>query len=390
MAFPTVNYRNIMQSLTPTLDPYLFEKQYQAFIIFVERKSNISFVSFASHPYTDEQEGYKNQIYRTARNKLSFQAWKKSDIGRGEIISATIEAIELQNNNLVQWQNRYGAENRPHQPLYEAINNHIKTEEIEAALFNLYHTSSDEKSFNELTRIFGRNYSILAYLYFIKDSSKYLPIAPRYFDRAFVILGTDFKTSKRCSWENYSSYLQLINSVKAMLIEKLKNEVSLLDAHSFTWMLSAQMEEENALADVSSYLNLSNTERNAIIRARVGQGQFRQALIDYWTACAVTGCKEPRLLIASHIRPWSKSNDIERLSLYNGLLLSPNLDSCFDAGIISFDTLGHIIISSNISDNDLKALSINRDMKLSRISPEHENYLQYHREHIYQKDLANH
>lgn len=386
MTLPDSNERNNMQSVTSTIDPYLFEKQYQAFISFLEKKSNIDFVSFASHPYTDKQEGYKYQIYREARDKLSFQAWKKPDIGSGEIISATIEAIELQKNNLVQWQNRFGAKNRPHQQLYEAIDNTIKTKEIEAVLFNLYHTSNDEKSFHELTRIFGRNYSILAYLYFIKDYSKYLPIAPTYFDRAFVILGTDFKASKRCSWENYSLFLQLISTVKAMLIQELKNDVSLLDAHSFTWMLSAQMEKENALADVSSYLKLSNTEKNTIIRARIGQGQFRQALIDYWTACAVTGCKESSLLIASHIKPWSKSNDIERLSLYNGLLLSPNLDSCFDAGIISFDTFGHIIISSNISDNDLKALSINRDMKLTKISPEHENYLKYHRENIYQKD----
>ena len=372
-----------MTKSTTAIDSYIFEKQYQAFIKFLEKKSSVPFISFASHPYTDEQEGYKYQIYRTARDKLSFQAWSKSDIGSGEIILATIEAIEFQNNNLVQWQSRYGDKNRPHQPLYEANNNTIKTEEIETALFDLYHTANDENSFDELTKIFGKNYSLLAYLYFIKDSSKYLPIAPQYFDRAFVILGTDFKTSKRCSWENYSLYLHLINSVKSMLIEELKNEVSLLDAHSFTWILSAQMEKENALADISSYLNLSSTERESIIRARVGQGQFRQALIDYWESCAVTGCKEPSLLRASHIKPWSKSNHIERLSLYNGLLLSPNLDLCFDAGMISFNANGRIIISHRISANDLQALSIHEDMRLSSITIEHENYLRYHREHIY-------
>ena len=95
-----------------------------------------------------------------------------------------------------------------------------------------------------------------------------------------------------------------------MLIEELENEFSLLDAHSFTWILSAQMEKENALADVSGYLNLSSTERDSIIKSRIGQGQFRQSLINYWSACAVTGCKEQKLLRASHIKPWSKSEDI--------------------------------------------------------------------------------
>ncbi|SLJ83687.1 HNH endonuclease [Psychrobacter sp. DAB_AL43B] len=374
-----------MTAATPTIDPYLFEKQYEAFTKFVEEKSGVPFVSFASHPYTDEQEGYKYQIYRAARDKLSFQAWKITDIGNGEIISATIEAIEFQNNNLVPWQNRYGDKNRPHQPLYEAANDSAKVKEIETALFNLYHTSNDENSFNEIIKIFGRNYSILAYLYFIKDSSKYLPIAPTYFDKAFALLGADFKTNKRCSWENYFVYLKLINTIKTMLIEELENEVSLLDAHSFTWMLSAQMEKENALTDVSGYLNLSRTERDSIIKSRIGQGQFRQSLINYWSACAVTGCEEQKLLRASHIKPWSKSEDIERLSLYNGLLLSPNLDLCFDAGFISFDNLGHILISHKMNITDLEALSINKDMKLSIISPEHEKYLQYHREHIYKE-----
>ncbi|MFP3354045.1 hypothetical protein R0K04_22045, partial [Pseudoalteromonas sp. SIMBA_153] len=97
---------------------------------------------------------------------------------------ATIEAIEFSDNNLVPWQNRYGEQNRPHQPLFEAIGNPVKTGEIESVLFNLYHSSNDEQIFDELIKIFGRNYSLLAYLYFIKDNSKYLPIAPTYFDRA--------------------------------------------------------------------------------------------------------------------------------------------------------------------------------------------------------------
>lgn len=374
-----------MELSTSNIDLYLFEKQFEAFKKFVEEQSNIAFVSFASHPYTDEQEGYKYQIYRTARDKLAFQAWKKSDIGSGEIISATIESIEFQNNNLVQWQSRYGDDRRPHQPLFEALGNSVKTKKIESALFNLYHKTDNEGSFNELLSIFGKKYALLAYLYFVKDSSKYLPIAPAYFDRAFELLGVDFKTRQRCSWENYSIYIGLIGKIKTFLAEALLGEVSLLDAHSFAWILSAQMDSEDKLADVSEYLNLSSTEKESIVKSRIGQGQFRQSLINYWSACAVTGCKEHKLLRASHIKPWAKSSATERLSLYNGLLLSPSLDLCFDLGFISFNSLGGIIISDQLNQNDIEALSINKDMKLSNISPEHEKYLKYHREHIYKK-----
>jgi 5-methylcytosine-specific restriction protein A len=56
------------------------------------------------------------------------------------------------------------------------------------------------------------------------------------------------------------------------------------------------------------------------------------------------------LLKASHIKPWRDSDNAERLDIYNGLLLIPNLDSAFDKGYISFDDGGKIIISDMIKD----------------------------------------
>lgn len=373
-----------MEPTKPTIDPYLFEKQFEAFKTFVEKQSNVSFVSFASNPYTDEQEGYKYEIYRSAREKLAFQAWKESDIGSGNIINCAIESIEIKNNNLVQWQSRYGDDKRPHHHLYEAKKYPKKIKAIEQCLFNFYHKTEVEASFGELIEIFGKKYALIAYLFFVKDNSKYLPIAPSYFDRAFKLLGADFKTSKRCSWENYSQYINLIGQLKIMLSEALSSQVSILDAHSFAWLLSAQMEEEQ-LADVKEYLGLSKTEREAIVKARIGQGQFRESLINYWATCAVTGCQEHTLLRASHIKPWSKSEVAERLSLYNGLLLSPNLDACFDSGFISFDNFGRVLVSTELNEKDMIALGINKDMKLSRLEPEHHHYLAYHRENVFKK-----
>lgn len=264
-----------------------------------------------------------------------------------EILLLPLLSQELQNNNLVQWQSRYGDDKRPHHPLYEAKKSPEKAKAIEQCLFKFYHKTEIETSFDELIEIFGKKYALIAYLFFVKDNSKYLPIAPTYFDRAFELLGMEFKTSKRCSWENYLQYIGLIGQLKKMLSEALSSEVSILDAHSFAWMLSAQMGEEK-LADVKEYLSLSETEREAIVKARIGQGQFRDSLIGYWETCAVTGCQEQGLLRASHIKPWSKSEVTERLSLFNGLLLSPTLDACFDSGFISFDDSGMVLVSKKI------------------------------------------
>lgn len=89
--------------------------------------------------------------------------------------------------------------------------------------------------------------------------------------------------------------------------------------------------------------NGSPTTKQALRDARLGQGDFRLALLAYWKKCPVTGCRNPTLLRASHIKAWRFATDRERLDSYNGILLSPNLDATFDAGLISFADDGSLI-----------------------------------------------
>ena len=122
------------------------------------------------------------------------------------------------------------------------------------------------------------------------------------------------------------------------------------------------------------------TEKEALIKARIGQGLFRQKLIDYWKGCSVTQCHIQCLLLASHIRPWRFSNNQQRLDVFNGLLLTPNLDKLFDKGYISFDNKGRVILSSFLPKSEFSLLGINTSMKLTFIDNNHLPYLRYHRE----------
>lgn len=135
----------------------------------------------------------------------------------------------------------------------------------------------------------------------------------------------------------------------------------------------------------SSYENLSETERESIIQSRIGQGKFRSNLIKYWSGCAVTGCTITAVLKASHIKPWRSSTNLERLDLYNGLLLTPNLDSAFDNGFISFDEGGKIMISNLLADVDKDKLGIQPEMSIRTLEEQHLKYLAYHRENIFKK-----
>ena len=71
-------------------------------------------------------------------------------------------------------------------------------------------------------------------------------------------------------------------------------------------------------------------------------------------------------------------NDKEKINVFNGLPLSPNAEKIFELGLISFDENGKLIKSNKLSDEDLKKLNINSDIKLD-FKSDHFKYLEYHR-----------
>lgn len=140
---------------------------------------------------------------------------------------------------------------------------------------------------------------------------------------------------------------------------------------------SILVEEQNIRKNVQ----LGTTEREALIKSRIGQGLFRQLLIKYWNGCSVTQCHTYPLLVASHIKPWRKSDNKQRIDVFNGLLLTPNLDKLFDLGYISFGKTGKIICSEFLTPSDRKIFGIDTRIVLRRIEEQHIPYLTYHQEY---------
>ncbi len=136
----------------------------------------------------------------------------------------------------------------------------------------------------------------------------------------------------------------------------------------------------NDIQEIIELTNIDSTEKSSLIQSRIGQGKFREGLLNLWGACSVTQSKHFPLLVASHIKPWSKSNNQERLDPYNGLLLLPNLDKAFDLGFISFDLSGNILISNELPD--YKVLGISERMSIL-VKDKNKMYLKYHRLHIF-------
>lgn len=130
---------------------------------------------------------------------------------------------------------------------------------------------------------------------------------------------------------------------------------------------------------------LDDTERDAVIKARVGQGPYRDALFERWGGCSITSVTMKDLLTASHIKPWSQCETAdERISVANGLLLVPTLDRLFDRGFITFADDFKIRISSQLSRAHQRYLGLDRNTQLRlRQFDDLKPFLQWHRERVF-------
>lgn len=133
------------------------------------------------------------------------------------------------------------------------------------------------------------------------------------------------------------------------------------------------------------------TESTATVKARRGQQFFRQTVLNaYGVRCCISGINVPRLLIASHIKPWRDFPN-ERLDPRNGLCLSSLHDAAFDAGLITLDENLQVVLSQRLRSFFPQPLleqnfvlfegkPIRLPEKLAEPSPE---FLAYHRQEVF-------
>lgn len=88
--------------------------------------------------------------------------------------------------------------------------------------------------------------------------------------------------------------------------------------------------------------------RAAVVQVRKNQHIFRGAVLNsYNNRCCISGLSEERLLVASHIVPWSEDQQ-NRLNPQNGLCLSALHDKAFDVGLITVTTDHRVLVSPSL------------------------------------------
>lgn len=88
--------------------------------------------------------------------------------------------------------------------------------------------------------------------------------------------------------------------------------------------------------------------RQAIVQQRVKQNFFRRAVLSsYRDRCCISGVSDKRLLVASHIVPWS-TDKANRLNPSNGLCLSAIHDKAFDSHLFTLSDDWRVVLSASL------------------------------------------
>ena len=217
------------------IDTKLIEQIFR-FVAFIHDKDGHSgYISFRdSAGFLGREEDYKSRIAEEARKELDFKNWNESWIGTGKIANCVKRAMN-KSDNLVNMYSRIKFLNQlnPEHSDYR--------QEAERVLYDVYRSPlcDEATAFTEAVETFGAKYDTIAFLFYIKDDSRFLPISPEHFDKSFCCLGIDFKTSHRCSWDNYQSFVSYIQEIRDVMQDTLPilGTVRLIDAHSFVWII---------------------------------------------------------------------------------------------------------------------------------------------------------
>lgn len=245
----------------------------------------------------------------------------------------------------------------------------------------------------------GRNWSRIGYRADVHYVRLTHPVAPRdAWDQVQPLLPGKYSPLNPANGKGLQSvYLAALPRELGELLWQLvadqNNPLQALDSRGL--LIASAEEPERETWERHELITLEDarldvTEREALVKARRGQGLFRENVARIEQACRITRISNPVYLIASHIKPWRHASNDERLSGHNGLMLAPQADFLFDRGFISFGE-GRLLISPVADEKSLVKLGVDPDRppEIGRFDRVQERFLEFHRTDIFRSAVVN-
>jgi putative restriction endonuclease len=169
---------------------------------------------------------------------------------------------------------------------------------------------------------------------------------------------------------------------------------ALVDETEAVWSKVIEIKPTSALKDVTTSYQFKHFEgpssTQSFITTRLGQSFFRRAVLaNYDDRCCVTGISDPRLINASHIKPWAVDKE-NRHNPANGIALSATFDRAFDQGLMAINCEGRISFSAQLlalgceSTRQYFSKYEGKLIELPRRFPLKSDFLSWHKIEIFQ------
>ncbi len=232
-------------------------------------------------------------------------------------------------------------------------------------------------------RTAGSNWADVGWFVEVDFSPVTNPIAPKRFMTEIGPLLAPKYAPLRANGDGLQNlYLTEISAALSDLLIMLSNEnVSILE-QQLARVIDQETDDAIELEIRSKSLE-GDLDGIQLIKSRRGQGIFKANVRMIERACRVTGVTNVKHLRASHMKPWAKSNNSEKLDGANGLLLSPHVDHLFDRGFISFSDTGRILVSNELNPSVLDRWHIDAAQSVGGFSRAQVSFLEYHRDVVY-------
>lgn len=358
------------------------------------------FVTFgeSGEDYKRREDRYKREA--SGLMKSLFQDWIKSDSGsqtddyiRDSLQTVLFKKLPVENfqQNLSNWRendfiNKTVMQNPSNFSRFKIL--------LHELLKKAYIEGNIAKELDELIEFLksinakpALSKSFPTLILFLWNPDRYIFIKPTAFDQFFELSG--MRKLGRGKYLTGSEYNRVLKNIQDILIDMSElRPRDMIDIQTFYYVITSYSDEDVVddieIIKIRSDKNIPETEKQALIQSRLGQGRYRKALLRLWKSCAVTKCSNEKLLIASHIKPWSNCDNKDRLNPNNGLILSPNIDHLFDKGFITFGDDGQIIISEIISESDQRIFGIDNQSRIFRdLNVDQKKYLSFHRKSVF-------
>lgn len=276
--------------------------------------------------FLGKEENYKARSFSKAQDALQYGEWTEEWIKTGKILRCVRNAMNCAGNLVypnqqIAFQNCINPEHEKYRP------------EAARILYNIYKSKGNEEAvaFAEAKKLFGGSYDTIAYLFFIKDQSRYLPVSPGNFEKGLASVGINYKLCGECGWENYTGFLEIVKNIQAVMQDILPTvDIRLIDAHSFLWVINEDERktdflnwnpDEETIAQIEcsteEYINskaTGNANRKSILSSRF----TRSAEVVRITKARAKGvcqlCEQPAPFSDKNGNPYLETHHIVWLS----------------------------------------------------------------------------